>query len=220
MYAYHILSSGYFPVEMTVSQWSSRRLDGSHSHWNPSATARHLGKLVSNFYLFFFKMAPWCFIWFHGSPPPPRANSPGGSPWDRCGMCCRNICATVWTSYWFHIMVPFSHLYIYIYTYAVYKYIYIYIWGAVNMFSFFNAFFWKRSWEQVWSGPASRSLRFWRGSHHVWKLEDFDATCTIWHLAWSPFLYQVQEATGTRFRTTTKLWLSKKWATNHISHVL
>jgi hypothetical protein len=107
-----------------------------------------------------------------------------------------------------------------IYTYTAYTYINIYIWGVVNMFSFFNAFFWKRSWEQVWSGPASRSLRFWRGSHHVWKVEDFDATCTIWHLAWSPFLFQVQEATGTRFRTTTKLWLSKKWATNHISHVL
>ena len=89
-----------------------------------------------------YSQAPWCFIWFHGSPPPPRANSPGGSPWDRCGMCCRNICATVWTSYWFHIMVPFNHLYIYIYT--AHTYINIYIWGVVNMFSFSMLFFWKK----------------------------------------------------------------------------
>ena len=107
----------------------------------------------------------------------------------------------------------------YRYIYSVYIYKYIHMRGCQHVL-FFQCFFLNALMRASLIGPASRSLRFWRGSHHVWKLEDFDATCTIWHLAWSPFLFQVQEATGTRFRTTTKLWLSKKWATNHISHVL
>ena len=200
MYAYHILSSGYFPVEMTMSQWSSRRLDGSHSYWNPSGTAR-LPDVSYDF------MA----LLLH------RGQILLADPRGTDVVCAAETYVRRSEHRTDSILWFLSTTYIYIYT--AHTYINIYIWGVVNMFSFSMLFFWKKR-KQVWSGPACRSLRFWRGSHHVWKLEDFGATCTIWHLAWSPFLFQVQEATGTRFRTTTKLWLSKKWATNHISHVL